>query len=92
MRSCNGPAPPIIYLGGLSHLLMLFFLMSRHDDVALAPLFSNLHEVMQRARPSHNPRGTCPCWSKTQPRRGGQSPSLDSYIARKMCGVGDNLA
>jgi hypothetical protein len=54
---------------------------------ALADVFSfififfshlNLHEVVQRARPTYNPRGTCPRWSKTQPRRVGQSPSLDS--------------
>jgi hypothetical protein len=32
-------------LGGFSHSLMLFFLMSCHD-VALASLISNLHEVI----------------------------------------------
>jgi hypothetical protein len=50
-------------------------------------LISDLHEVLQRARLSYNPRGTCPCWSEIQPRRVGQSPSPNSYIARKI-GVG----
>jgi hypothetical protein len=41
----------------------------------------NLHEVVQQARPSYNPRGTCPCWSESQPGRVGQSPSPNSSLA-----------
>jgi hypothetical protein len=39
--------------------------------ILLPSSLPNLHEVVQRAHPSYNPRGTCPCWSKTQPRRVG---------------------
>jgi hypothetical protein len=47
-----------------------------HSGASLAVIFSgflplffsllslpNLHEVVQRARPSYNPRGTCPRWA-----------------------------
>jgi hypothetical protein len=49
----------------------------------------NLLEVVQRARPSYNPRGTCPCWSEHQPRWVGQSPSPNSYIAHGIMGGGE---
>jgi hypothetical protein len=41
----------------------------------------NLLEVVQRARPSLNQSGTCPCRSKIQPRRVGQYPAPDSSVA-----------
>jgi hypothetical protein len=73
------------FFGGVFALAIAFpssMSFSFHDvALALTPRFSNLLEVVLRARPSYNPRRTCPCWSKTQPRRVGQNPSLDSYIA-----------
>jgi hypothetical protein len=46
----------------------------------------NLHEVVQRARPSYNPRETCSCWSKTQPRRVKASPhsTVSSHAITQM--------
>jgi hypothetical protein len=58
--------------------LEMFFLLFPISSSTLP----NLHEVVQRARPSHNPRGTCPCWSEPQPRREGQNPTPNSIIAR----------
>jgi hypothetical protein len=57
--SHSGASLDVIFYGFLPLFIFLSFLLS-------SPLFSsllslpNLHEVVQRARPSYNPRGTCP--------------------------------
>jgi hypothetical protein len=48
--------------------------------------FPNLLEVVQWARPSYNPRGTCPRWAESAAApRLDNTPKLDSSIAH---GVG----
>jgi hypothetical protein len=40
----------------------------------ISSFFPDLREVVQRARPSHNPRGTCPRWADTPAAPGWAEP------------------
>jgi hypothetical protein len=55
----------------------------------------NLHEVVQRARPSYNPRGTCPCWADTPATPGWARPQSRQFQAlverRRKCSQESHL-
>jgi hypothetical protein len=59
---------------------MVFFSLL---GVFLAPLFFHLdlHEVVQRARLSYNPRGTCPRWADTPAAPGWAKPQSRQFQA-----------
>jgi hypothetical protein len=46
---------------------------------AFFSLLPYLREVVQQARPSHNPRGTCWCWSKSPSAPGGAIPRYQQF-------------
>jgi hypothetical protein len=48
----------------------------------------NLHMVLQRARPSYNPRGTCPCWAEHPAAPGGTNLLTRQFLSTQKVGGG----
>jgi hypothetical protein len=57
--------------------LLVFFPYS----VFSPPRFSTNFEVVQRARPSYNPKGTCPRWAKSPAAPGGPMHHTQQFLS-----------
>jgi hypothetical protein len=62
--------------------ILPFFLLPAFSGFSLIPFsssLSNLLEVVQRARPSFNPKGTCPRWAESPAAPGGAKPRTRQF-------------